>query len=42
MPMKLSTMVDWLGGDVKTIRIENINGGRVKGKISYKSPDEHK
>ena len=29
-------------GDVNTFTIENINGGRVKGKISYKSPDEHK
>ena len=29
-------------GDVNTFTIENINGGRVKGKISYKRSDEHK
>lgn len=29
-------------GDVNTFTIENINGGRVKGKITYKRSDEHK
>jgi len=29
-------------GDVNTIRIQNINGGWVAGKISYKRSDEHK
>ena len=29
-------------GDVNTFTIENINGGRVAGKISYKHSDEHK
>ena len=32
----------WIKGDVNTIKIENINGGRVKGKITYKRSDEHK
>ena len=31
-----------IGGDVNTIKIENINGGRVDGKITYKRSDEHK
>ena len=31
-----------IGGDVNTIKIENINGGRVAGKITYKRSDEHK
>ena len=29
-------------GDVNTIKIENINGGTVDGKITYKRSDEHK
>lgn len=29
-------------GDVNTFTIENINGGMVAGKISYKHSDEHK
>ena len=31
-----------IDGDVNTIKIENINGGKVYGKITYKRPDEHK
>ena len=31
-----------IDGNVNTFTIENINGGRVKGKISYKRSDEHK
>ena len=31
-----------IGGDVNTFTIENINGGRVAGKITYKRSDEHK
>ncbi|MBI0097212.1 MULTISPECIES: polymer-forming cytoskeletal protein [unclassified Snodgrassella] len=31
-----------IGGDVNTIKIQNINGGRVAGKITYKRSDEHK
>ena len=29
-------------GDVNTFTIENINGGKVDGKITYKRSDEHK
>ena len=29
-------------GNVNTIKIQNINGGKVYGKITYKRPDEHK
>ena len=29
-------------GDVNTIKIDNINGGKVDGKITYKHFDEHK
>lgn len=32
----------WIKGNVNTIKIENINGGSVKGKITYKRSDEHK
>ena len=32
----------WIKGDVNTIKIENINGGSVGGKITYKRSDEHK
>ena len=32
----------WIGGDVNTIKIQNINGGRVAGRITYKRSDEHK
>lgn len=32
----------WIKGDVNTIKIENINGGKVYGKITYKRSDEHK
>ena len=31
-----------IDGSVNTFTIENINGGRVKGKITYKRSDEHK
>ena len=31
-----------IDGNVNTIKIENINGGEVAGKISYKRSDEHK
>jgi len=31
-----------IGGDVNTIKIQNLNGGRVAGKITYKRSDEHK
>lgn len=29
-------------GDVNTIKIQNLNGGKVDGKITYKRSDEHK
>lgn len=29
----------WIKGDVNTIKIENINGGSVGGKITYKRPE---
>ena len=32
----------WIKGNVNTIKIENINGGSVRGKITYKRSDEHK
>ena len=32
----------WIKGDVNTIKIENINGGKIYGKITYKRSDEHK
>ena len=31
-----------ISGDVNTFTIENINGGRVDGEITYKRSDEHK
>ena len=31
-----------IGRDVNTIKIQNINGGKVDGKITYKRSDEHK
>ena len=31
-----------ISGDVNTIKIDNINGGKVGGKITYKRSDEHK
>ncbi|PCL21274.1 hypothetical protein CPT77_02730 [Snodgrassella alvi] len=31
-----------IGGDVNTIKIQNLNGGRVAGRITYKRCDEHK
>ena len=31
-----------IDGNVNTIKIENINGGKVAGKITYKHSDEHK
>lgn len=32
----------WIKGNVNTIKIENINGGKVYGKITYKRSNEHK
>ena len=32
----------WIDGNVNTFTIENINGGWVAGKITYKRSDEHK
>lgn len=31
-----------IDGDVNTIRIKNINGGEVAGKVTYKRSDKHK
>jgi len=31
-----------INGNVNTVKIENINGGKVAGKITYKRSDEHK
>ena len=31
-----------IDGNVNTIKIQNLNGGRVAGKITYKRSDEHK
>lgn len=32
----------YIWGDVNTIKIQNLNGGKVDGKITYKRSDEHK